>query len=347
MKKNIYILICLLFLLAGNINVRAQSFNPQDPEIRKFIEAGANKLKIPPETIEKIIIKSEFNARSLDLLTPKSGSSGKRNWSAYRKKFLTFYRINLGKIFIRDNFQTLIKAEQKYGVDPAIVAAILNIESRYGENTGDFKTLDVLTTLAFYHPTRKVFFQQQLLALIEYTAKWNIDINSVYGSYAGALGISQFIPSSILDYAVDFNNDGTIDLNTTEDAIGSVANYFSRFGWSANQQFEKILTPVSSSSFSDRKYFYENINNIAEELKAKGVKPTITKVELEKLNFLPEYLNKLYYPLALVDLPDGDEKIEYRLGSNNYYVITRYNRSYDYATAVYELAAEFKYLFIK
>lgn len=350
MEKIIIIFLLWLYPIFGysqeiqlENNIIENYFDLNLPSIRNFIDDTAIKLNKDPGEIEKIISESNFVQRSLDLLPPKRPGKSKtikRNWPAYRSRFITNYRINLGKVFIQENLNTLLAAERQFGVPVEIISAILNVETRYGANTGDFNTRDVLATLAFYHPTRGQFFQEQLQALISLSYSSNFHLDYLNGSYAGAIGIAQFLPTSIIDFAVDFDNNGIIDLNTYEDAIGSVANYLLKHGWNRKYEIEQTMISINNFSFANINIDETEIARIAIILKKYGVKPAIYQADLQEFGFEKSFINNISYPLTLVDLPAGNKYTDYRLANINYYAITRYNRSFNYATAVYELALE-------
>jgi membrane-bound lytic murein transglycosylase B len=245
-------------------------------------------------------------------------------WYEYRKIFLKPERIEGGIQFWKDNDAILARAAKHYGIDPAIVVAIIGVETRYGKNTGSYRVVDALSTLAFAYPPRSKFFRSELEQFLILGREEHVDVNEVKGSYAGAMGYGQFIPSSYRNYAVDFSGDGKRNLwNDLEDIIGSVANYFHRHGW---KEGEPVTARVTAGSPPDHFTVSDNLKpatDTAGDFAAKGVttKPA-----------LPADLKVALLELEQVKGP------EYWLTGNNFYVITRYNRSPLYAMAVYQLS---------
>lgn len=317
-------------------------FDINNPEVIKFINQTSEKFKIAPAEIEKVIRKSNYIQKTIDLTTPKSsgGNIGERNWKAYRSRFITPRRINVGLDFIQKYAGDFAKAEKNYGVPKAIIASILNIETRFGENTGSFNVRDVLATLAFHHPTRKSFFQNELAVLISLANKNHYNLDILEGSFAGAIGLGQFIPSSIVAYATDFNGDGVIDLDNPTDAIGSIANYLLKHGWNKELRLNNTFIVITEKNIKEP----EKFSDIVLTLKDQGVKPTISYEQLLSFGFDEKLLTNLTPPFTLVNMPlgkvGGVSQVEYRLANNNFYVVTRYNRSYDYAGVVVEYAME-------
>ena len=243
-------------------------------------------------------------------------------WHEYRQIFLKEPRISQGVAFWNANEAVLAEAETRYGVAPEYVVAIIGVETRYGRITGGYRVLDALTTLAFDYPPRSSFFRKELTEYLLLAREEGEDPTTFTGSYAGAMGYGQFIPSSYRAYAVDFNEDGARDIWSDEaDAIGSVANYFSRHGWRAG---EAVALQVALED--DRADAVANeslsLKRTVEELQAMGV----ATGDLE-----PSLAANLYRMMQ----EDGPE---YWLGLNNFYVITRYNRSRLYALAVHQLS---------
>ena len=246
-----------------------------------------------------------------------------RPWSYFRDLYVTQSRIDGGVAFWNANAQLLAKARETYGVPEEIIVSIIGVETIYGQYTGSFRIVDALYTLGFEVPRRSQFFQGQLEHFLLLTRQNHIDLKTATGSYAGAMGLPQFMPSSYRQYAVDFDGDGVVDLwNSVADAIGSVANYLSRFGWEDGQQ---IALPAKVSADN------------AETLERLGVKPSLTLAELHSRGVetdanVPDNTDGGFFSL------EAEEGPEYWVSLNNFYVITRYNRSNNYAMAVYLLA---------
>ncbi|MEZ5560867.1 MAG: lytic murein transglycosylase B [Pseudomonadales bacterium] len=247
-------------------------------------------------------------------------------WHEYRPIFIEEPRIEQGLAFWHDNEALLSQAEARFGVPPEYVVAILGVETRYGRITGGFRVLDALTTLAFDYPPRSAFFRRELTEFLLLAREEGRDPRTLKGSYAGAMGYGQFIPSSFRAYAVDFDGDGQRDIwSNRADAIGSIANYFSRHGWETGQ-------PVAAQvQVTDAR---------ADAVANSGLKLSHSVAELEALGVAVDGIDPRQ-PAALfrMDLAEG---AEYWLGLNNFHVITRYNRSPMYALAVHQLSQEIR-----
>ncbi len=243
-------------------------------------------------------------------------------WKDYRKIFISEKRIVEGAQFWRDNRKALQRAEQEYGVDAEILVAIIGVETFYGRIKGNWRVLDALSTLAFDYPKRSKFFTRQLEEFLLLCREQGLNPRDVTGSYAGAMGYGQFIPSSYRSFAVDFDGDGKADIwNNTTDAIGSVANYFARHQW-------KLGEPVITPARVEKGYDEALLNKLKLEK---------TLDDLKKLGFIPEDDlpgNLKAIPLRL----EAKRGTEFWLGLPNFYSITRYNHSHLYAMAVYELS---------
>lgn len=247
-------------------------------------------------------------------------------WRAYRPLFVTGRQVRRGVEFARAEAAALERARVRYGVPPEIVAAIIGVESSYGRSTGRHRVIDALATLAFFAPRRSEFFRGELEQYLVLLREEGLAPDTLRGSYAGAIGIPQFISSSYRNYAIDFDGDGRRDLSgSVADAIGSVANYLARFGWRPG---EPIAMPVLVSGAHG-----------ADALVG-GLEPERTWRELEEAGLRPQGGAAAPAPDTPVSLYrlDGAAGPEYWAGFRNFYVITRYNRSSLYAMAVYQLA---------
>ena len=262
--------------------------------------------------------------RVIELIRPPA-VPGQRSWQRYRSRFLTDNRIDEGAGFWLNHRDTIEAASTRYGVPPEFIVSILGIETNYGRFTGNFETFSALATLAFDYPPRAPLFRRELENLLLLAREQNRDPFSYSGSYAGALGYPQFLPSSVRTYAVDFDGDGRIDFDTDPvDAIGSIANYFAVHGWRSGE-------PVAQ-----RIYLPPGLDPAP--LIAAGIEPSIQTDTLLAQGIGP--ISGQFRPdLATVfDLPTPGADSEYWIGYRNFYVITRYNRSSFYAMAVFELA---------
>ena len=269
------------------------------------------------------------------LMQPGPGGTAK-NWGAYRGRFIDAVRVRAGVKFWQDNRAALERAEREYGVPPEIVVGIVGVETIYGRQVGNFRVIDALATLAFDFPQshpraaeRAEYFRAELAQFLLTQSRAQADPLAPLGSYAGAMGMPQFMPSSVARWAVDFDGDGLIDLaHSPADVIGSVANYFKSYGWRPGQptyftvsfdparlDLDALLAPDILPTFS------------VDSFTAKGA-------------VLEESLLDYPGPLALVELQNGDADPQYVAGTENFYVITRYNWSSYYAMAVIELGRE-------
>lgn len=249
-------------------------------------------------------------------------AEGVLTWAKYRKIFITDSRINKGVKFWQDNLDLLNRAEKEYGVSAEIIVAIIGVETYYGKRAGNYPVLDALTTLGFDYPPRAKFFRKQLEHYLLMVREEKLDIKKLTGSYAGAMGMPQFIPSSFRHYAVDFDGNGVRDFwSGSADSIGSVANYFKKHGWKKNQ-------PVASRA---------SVNQESEKLGSKKMKPHTSVAKYKKLGVDPiaQFNGKEQATLLMLD---GQKGKEYWMTLNNFYVITRYNHSPLYAMAVYQLS---------
>ena len=245
-------------------------------------------------------------------------------WKEYRPIFLTEARINRGVEFWKQHAEALARAEREYGVPAQVIVAIIGVETFFGRNTGNWRVIDALATLGFDYPPRADFFRKELREFLLLTREQQVDPLSLKGSYAGAMGLPQFMPSSFRAYAVDFDHDGHIDIwNDPEDAIGSVASYFQRHGWVAGD-------PVATRARVAGTRFADGLTQGLEPVKSVG--------DLRQLGWTPLDAVDDRYAVTAFRL-EGEQGDEFWMGLPNFYVITRYNRSVMYALAVHQLSA--------
>lgn len=333
----------------------------QSSTVAEFAKQTAADRGIPLDKVQFILSQARYQSTVARLMTPPPADRAKaiRNWQVYRQRFVEPIRIRGGVAFMQTHAQTLEKAERIYGVPAELIAAIIGIESLYGRNMGDFKVLDALSTLAFRYPPpirpdRVKLFRDQLADLIELDLAGKIDASTQRGSFAGAIGIPQFMPGSILRYAVSAQAQQRIDLsNDFDDAILSVANFLVQHGWVKGLPvFAPVTAPIDAAKWVEgglTPYLKWS------ELEAAGSQPmTPSMVALDGVNTLPansrsDAQQSLDTPawqdhlLGVVDLPlPTQDAVAYRVGTPNFFVITQYNRSYFYASAVADLAQAIK-----
>ena len=269
--------------------------------------------------------QTRSNPRVLELIKPPV-SPLQRSWERYRPRFLNERRINGGVQFWQENELTLARARALYGVPEEIIVAIIGVETEYGGNTGGFRVLEALATLAFNYPRRADFFRTELEQFLLLTRENGLEPISVKGSFAGAIGIPQFMPGSQRRYAVDFDGDQRVDLSgSVNDAIGSVARFLEQHGWVAGQP---IATRARTSVEPQR------------SLIEAGIRPSLKVADLTEQGILTSA--DAEHSVALIDLVSPGRETEYWLGYENFYVITRYNRSSFYAMSVFQLAEEIR-----
>jgi len=294
-------------------------------DVSAFIEEIAARNGLNTAPIYVALSRANHIPRVIELIKPPA-KRGVRSWHRYRSQFLGHTHIEGGLKAWAQYKNELNRAEKQYGVPPEIILGILGVETIYGRNTGNFETLSALATLAFDYPPRAELFRGELESLFLLARDQKRDPASYTGSFAGAIGWPQFLPSSIRRYAVDFDGDGKIDFdNDAVDAIGSIANYLREYGWTAGAPVAvKVrLTPGT---------------NPAPLIEA-GVEPSLTQAQLLEAGVRPlgDSLPSAG-EATLVDLETPGMDTEYWLGYRNFYVITRYNRSNFYAMAVFQLA---------
>lgn len=312
-------------MLAMPLAQAAEDFDPaRNAEARALVDELAAQ-GIERAWLVSAMREAEYQQGVLDAM---SGAVEHRlRWDEYRDIFIQPGRIEAGADFIDEYRDAFARAKADYGVDPAIIAAIIGVETYYGRYTGDHRVIDSLATLAFHHPSRGDFFRGELAAFLEITQKQGVDPLTLQGSYAGAMGYPQFIPTSYRAYAVDFDADGIRDLwHNPVDAIGSVGNYLARHGWVADADLvtdaKGPQTPPGDIDFNRTQKPYISVATLAES--------DIEPVASSPLDGAAQVI-----PLAL-DFASGETR--YKLGHNNFYVITRYNHSHLYAMAVTTLA---------
>jgi len=315
-------LLCVVAMLA---HADATSATAQLlPEVETFIQEMVQKHQFSDVSLRRLFAKVEPVPAVISAI---SAPITALPWHEFRRRYLDSARINGGVAFWREHAATLARARREFGVPEEIIVATIGVETTYGRHTGRFGVLDALTMLAFQYPPRAQLFRSELEHYLLLARESRIDATSMKGSYAGAIGIPQFLPSSYRRYAVDFDGDGKRDLvKSTADAIGSVANYYRSHGWRAG---EVIAVPAEVGPEG------------ATALLELGVKPQLKVGELKRRGVSPTAPVEEGPEAALITA-ESENGPSYWLGLNNFYVITRYNRSINYALVVDELARELR-----
>ena len=321
MNKSIA-LSALLLLTSLPLLAEPQAGIADLPAVQAFIKTMSRHQRFEAAALEKLFQQVTFQQKIIDAMNRPYEA---KPWHAYRKLFLTDARIQGGVEFWKQHEGALAQAKARYGVDPQIVVAILGVETSYGKNTGNYRVIDALATLAFDYPKRADFFRKELESFLILCREEGMDALIPQGSYAGAMGLPQFMPSSFRSYAADLEGDGRRDIwNNPADAIASVARYFSVHGWKTG---EAVAFPAKVGGEA----FKRSLNRDA--------RPTQTLEELKNLGVridaaLPELTRA-----KLLEL-EGENSPEYWVTLNNFYVITRYNHSPLYAMAAHQLSQE-------
>ncbi len=295
----------------------------------------AARRDLPPDWVRLTIGQARYLPQVAKYIQPPPPGTPK-NWQLYRSRFIDPVRIKAGVQFWQDNRETLARAQQQTGVPAEIIVGIIGVETIYGQQMGSFRVIDTLSTLAFDFPAnhpraaaRSEFFKAELEQFLSLTHRTGVDPLTPLGSFAGAMGMAQFMPSSWVKYAIDFDGDDRVDLfNSAADAIGSVANYFKAFHWQVGLPTHYAVRFDSAT-----------LNLPA--LLANDIRPTFSVESFVAHGAVLEGAALQHpRPLALVELQNGDEPPSYVAGTENFYAITRYNWSSYYAMAVIELGQE-------
>lgn len=299
--------------------------------VRDFIDEMSTRHGFDRAGLESLFGQARFIDSAVQLVKPAPPGKPK-NWQAYRDRFIEPIRIAAGVRFWNENADALARAEAAYGVPADIIVGIIGVETIYGRDTGKFRVLDTLATLAFAYPetpnrsSRMAFFRSELANTLLFAREHKLEPFSLLGSFAGAVGMPQFMPGNILKYGVDFNGDGQIDLRgSPDDAIGSVANFLIQHGWNP----EHRGSPATPADVSP--------NRAWEQLLERGLAATLRPEELRAAGVVVNGALPAERLYGLVDLQNGAEPTEYWVADDNFFAITKYNRSYFYAMSVIEL----------
>ncbi len=311
---------------AGSVRAQDTLSFIDRPDVVQFANEIATAHQFDVPTVLRTLRQARHQPAIIRAMEP--ARSGQRSWQSYRSRTVTQSRIEDGARFWADQQAALARAEDRFGIPAEIIVAIIGVETHYGRNTGTWRVLDALATLAFDYPRRSAYFRSELEQLFLYARETGTEIASLRGSFAGAVGIPQFMPGSFMRYAIDFDGDGRRDvLNNVADAIGSVGNFLSRHGWLAN---EPIAFPVTVSGDA-----YE-LPLLA------GIEPRFRVGELEQYGIALDANPDEDALCALIEFDTPDAPSEFWVGLNNFYVITRYNQSSFYAMSVHALAQSIK-----
>lgn len=308
-----------------------------NPAVDAFINDMVARYDFDPATLHALFNQVSYSASAVKLVTP-APIPFLKNWHVYESRFVDPIRINAGLRFWHDNEAVLQSVSQQYGVPPEIIVALIGVETMYGHYMGNFRVLDVLTTLTFDYPdtpnrdARIAIFRKNLADFLVWTRNAGVDPATVRGSYTGAIGIPQFLPSSILQYGVSYSGAHTVDLRgNAGDAIASVANFLKQQGWQTGRPIVWKIAPDAGS---------QGIAQAAADGQAPPHWPLgqllHAGMELDEHDI--DVPAELSTPVTVVDLPTPGLPTEYLLGLQNFYVLTRYNQSFFYAAAVYRLS---------
>jgi membrane-bound lytic murein transglycosylase B len=318
------VVLCLALFLSpvsnGDYSSRA--------EVKAFIDEMVTEEGFSGQELERVFRQASYKQSIIDAISRPAEKV--LTWKEYQDIFLTRKRVSRGTQFLMENHEALVAAKEKYGVPPVVIAAIIGVETMYGRITGSYRVIDALATLAFDYPPRSPFFRGELkhfLMLVREEGQSPLD---PLGSYAGAMGYGQFIPSSYRHYAVDFDGDGSRDIwQNPTDAIGSVANYLAEHGWRQGEPvaYQVTVSPEVEAAFGST------------------LKPSVTLGELGPVVVGDAPIDgtsmtdeSLVSPIRL----EGKRGSEFWVGHQNFYVITRYNHSKLYAMAVFQLSEQLK-----
>lgn len=316
----------LLFLVLFCVPV----FAAEHPGTDDFVKRAASEYGLSETEVRALLLEAEYKQSIVDAISrPAEG----KPWHQYRLIFINDRRIKGGVDFWKENRELIEAASKKFGVDEEIIVSIIGVETLYGRITGNYRIIDALVTLGFYYPEglssdRSPFFSGELMQYMKLAEEEGLPTAEVTGSYAGAMGMGQFMPSSYREYAVDFDEDGRRDLwRSTADVIGSVANYLHRHGWQAGQPVTRRAIASQGAAF--------------DEISKRGFKPSLTVAQWQEKGFRSSSELSPNLPAAVLKLAE-EKRNTYWLTFKNFYVITRYNRSPRYAMAVYELSQKIK-----
>lgn len=327
-KPRIMFRVFLPLLVTASVMIPIASADYSErPEVQQFISELSASDDFDAQALIGVFREARYKQSIIDAISRPAERVLK--WDGYQDIFLTDRRLRQGIAFEATHRELFAKAERRWGVDRWTILAILGVETSYGRNKGSYRVIDALSTLAFDYPPRSKFFKKELRELFILAREQDKSVVDLLGSYAGAMGYGQFIPSSYRAYAVDFNGDAFIDIwDEPADAIASIANYLSVHGWKPSKP---VLREVAS------------IKDLSPALLNKQLKPHLSVAALIEGGLDPALLSDVESDVLLNPLKfEGKAGPEYWLGYPNFYVITRYNHSRLYAMAIYQLSEQLR-----
>lgn len=307
-------------LLIGLLSAFVQADFAQRQDVQAFAKEFAQEHSMSAKEVMAILAEAKQQQSIIDAISRPAEHV--LTWADYRKIFIEQKRLDKGVEFWQQHKAIFAEVEREYQVPAQMIVAIIGVETRYGRITGNYRVLDALMTLGFDYPKRGKFFRKQLKEFLLLAKEQNLPVNELKGSYAGAMGYGQFIPSSYRAYAVDFDGDNVADIwSNPKDAIASVANYFAKHKWRYGDLVAVKLAP----------------QKIDKSLISKSLKPhhTVQTLRSKGLKIPTEIADTATVTLMQHQGPEG---VEYWLGFHNFYVITRYNHSSMYALAAWQLS---------
>ena len=317
-------LLALLLLALAIFPASARTYVERD-DVQEFIRGLAERHGFAEQDLRHLFSRVRRAEPVLEAIKPQPPKA--RSWEEYRGNFVNDKRIAAGVEFWKKHRRALERAEGRYGVPAPYIVAIIGVETYYGRNAGRWRVVDALTTLAFDYPARSPYFRNELEQYLLLAREQGKDAFSMRGSYAGAIGIPQFMPGSVRRYAVDFDGNGAIDLRrSAADAIGSVGNFLKEHGWQPGAEV-LIEARVGGEAWRALADGTVDPKHAQADLRAAGV----------EFEGLPEGVRAI-----LVELETPERPSDYRIGLHNFWVLTRYNRSAFYASAVHDLAQGLK-----
>ena len=323
-RRWLLLALALLAIVPGTI---AEAREPylQRAEVRQFIDELTAQHGFERQRVERWFSHARYSPAVERYMQPPM-AFGQRNWLDYRARYLDEPRVHAGAAFVRNHAAAMERAQREFGVPPEIISAIIGIETSYGRITGNFRTLDALVTLSFDYLRRAEYFRQELTEFFLLAREQNVDPLTTKGSFAGALGLPQFMPGSIRRHAVDFDGDGRVDLTSSAaDAIGSVASFLAVHGWQRD-------TPIM---------FDVTAEEATVDALGRGINAAVTWSDALAAGVEGDVPLPLDAQVLVIDLPivnAGEVERLYRVGTVNFSALLHYNRSYFYASAVVDLS---------